>query len=720
MEKIELLSPVGNIESLKCAINNGANAVYLGLNNFNARNNIDNFNFSNLADSVKLAHLYNVKVYLTLNTLIGDDEFTEVIKYVKDALECKVDAFIVQDIGLIYCLRQNFPNIELHASTQMGLNNLEGIENLKDLNLKRVVLARETPLTEIERIKKNINLDIEYFVQGALCVSFSGNCYLCSLLANASGNRGKCKQFCRLPYKMDYENIHKNGYLLSTKDFCMIPYLKKLYESGVSSFKIEGRARRPSYVAVATGVYRKVIDNNFNFDNNDIFELKNVYNRGNYISGYFQNESIIYPKVQNHMGVEIGQIKSIKKGKKFNEITIKSKHIIQKGDVLKVFQNEKEIGVLSVVDLKAVQKDEFILTSTSVFPINSKINLIVNNELEEKYLKNKEYIDVDVKITMLADQNVIIEFICDYANVKLSSDIKPQKAKTMPITVEDCKEQFSKMGEIFKLRKIEVISNNVFLTKAQLNQLRREGIEKLKAKIIENYEDRENLSKKSQFIPQNIEIFDREEKNNDIIEIDNFSNTILVNDKIYIYKPYIFDENIVNTYQKYKDYNVFIYLPIMATKSEIEKIQEILSKCPNWGVVANNYYALSLVGKDKTIIGSNLNVYNSFAVKYYADKGYKHIILSIEKHSYIKNCGVNLYCYSKYYPQYMYFRHCPYKEHLKSLCSKCNFKDGLKYKLNNKEFVIKRQKIISCQFILKAVKSEIGQTQSNAGEIEEF
>ena len=137
-------------------------------------------------------------------------------------------------------------------------------------------------------------------------------------------------------------------------------------------------------------------------------------------------------------------------------------------------------------------------------------------------------------------------------------------------------------------------------------------------------------------------------------------------------------------------------------------------------MVANNYYALSLVGKDKTIIGSNLNVYNSFAVKYYEDKGYKHIILSIEKHSYIKNCGVNLYCYSKYYPQYMYFRHCPYKEHLKSLCSKCNFKDGLKYKLNNKDFIMKGQKIISCQFSLKAVKAEIGQTQSNAGEIEEF
>ena len=719
MKNLELLSPVGNFESLKCAINNGANAVYLGLNNFNARGNIDNFDFSSLAEGVKLAHLYNVKVYLTLNTLASDDEFDSVAQYVKKALVCRVDAFIVQDIGLIYFLRQNFPNIELHASTQMGINNLEGIENISDLSLTRVVLARETPLSEIKRIKDNTKIDIEYFVQGALCVSFSGNCYLCSLLADASGNRGKCKQFCRLPFSLNFEKTKKEGYLISTKDFCMLSFLQELALSGVTSFKIEGRARRPAYVATVTGVYRKVIDNNFKFDDNDILALKNVYNRGNYISGYFNDERVIYSKSQNHIGVEIGKILNVKTGKRFNEVTIKSSHNLQKGDLLKIFSGGKEIGVLSVVDFKKISNNEYILTSTSTFPKNSKVNLIVNSQMEEKYLNNKKYIEVDVKLYLQPNQNAKMILSSEFGQKELTSEIIPQEAKSRPISKEEITNQFAKTGENFRLRNLEVEGENIFLTKAQLNSLRREGLEKLEEEILKNYEKREKIMEKSQFLPKNIEIFDKKQDLEGIIELDDLSKTTLIEGKTYIYNPSDFDDNILEDYKRYGKYQIFLSLPIMATKNEIEKLKMILSKCSNWGVVANNYYALSLTSKDKTIIGSNMNVYNSYAVKYYQEKGYKNIILSIENHPFIRNCGVNLYCYTKFYPQYMYFRHCPYKEHLNSTCSKCTYKKGLIYKLNNRTFALKRQKILSCQFILKSTNREERVGQQNAGEIQE-
>ena len=720
MRTIELLSPVGNFDSLKCAVNNGANAVYLGLDNFNARGNIENFTFSNLAEAVEYAHLHSVKVYLTLNTLVGDDEFDDVIDYVNKALSCGVDAFIVQDIGLIYFLRQHFPFIELHGSTQMGLNNLEGVENISDLQLKRVVLARETPLSEIKRIRDNSSVEIEYFIQGALCVSFSGNCYLCSLLANASGNRGKCKQFCRLNYSLDCGSEKKEGYLLSTKDFCNLQSLKELYNSGVNSFKIEGRARRPAYVAVATNVYRRAIDNDFNYTKQDINDLKAVYNRGNYINGYFSDEKIIYPKAQNHIGVEIGKIENVKIGKRFNEITVESSHKLQKGDVLKIFNDDKEIGVVSVVDFKSLSSDRYLLTSTSSFPKNSKVNLIVDSHLEEKYMSLRKYIDYDVKLDLEVGQKVKMALSCQYANVELECDILPEDAKTKPLGEDEIRKQFSKSGENFKLRNVDLQSENVFLTVAQLNALRRFGLEKLQEQVLKNYEKRENLAKKSSFLQKNIEIFDKNKNSLDILLTEDLEKNYLSHDKMYIWSVNDFDDKIVEQYKKYSDYMVYISPPVMANKSEIDKIRDILSKCPNWGVVANNYYALSLKSADKTIIGSNLNVYNSYAVKYYAERGYKHIILSIEEHPYIKNCGVNLYCFKDYYPEYMYFRHCPFKEHLHSTCSNCTYKENLTYHLNNRDFVIKRKKIVSCQFVLKAKSVRHENIQENANAIEEI
>ena len=290
-KKFELLAPVGNKESFYTAINSGADAVYLGIGELNARGNIENFTIETIKEIIDYAHVFDVKVYITLNILFKDEEFENVKAVVKKLLNYGTDAFIVQDIGLYKFLSHHFPNAELHASTQMGIANLEGAKFLEKLGYKRVVLARETPLKEIENISKNTKIEIEYFIHGALCVSFSGNCYISSLLSGCSGNRGKCKQYCRLPYQLSYLQNgsfrRTEGYLLSTRDFCMAENLKRLAECGVVSFKVEGRAKRPAYIAQTINSYRKILDNNFNHTPEQVQNLKKVYNRGSFINGYF-------------------------------------------------------------------------------------------------------------------------------------------------------------------------------------------------------------------------------------------------------------------------------------------------------------------------------------------------------------------------------------------------------------------------------------------------
>ncbi|MBR1984602.1 MAG: U32 family peptidase, partial [Clostridia bacterium] len=246
MKEFEILSPVGDEKSFYAAINNGANAIYMGLKNFNARDKAENFNTENLRSFVKFAHLYSVKVYITVNTILTNGEIPSLVEMIRECVKSKVDAFIVQDFGVATVLKNTFPNIVLHASTQMGIHSLEGAKIAKELGFSRIVLSRETSLEDIKNIKENCDIEIEYFVHGALCVCFSGNCYLSSLSFNESGNRGRCLQPCRLPITAlnDKEEVNK-GYLLSTTDLCLIKNLKTLYDIGVCSLKIEGRLRRP-------------------------------------------------------------------------------------------------------------------------------------------------------------------------------------------------------------------------------------------------------------------------------------------------------------------------------------------------------------------------------------------------------------------------------------------------------------------------------------------
>lgn len=352
---IELLSPAGDFKCLKAAIQNGANSVYLGTDVFSARAFASNFNLDELEKAIQYAKIRGVKTHLTLNTLITDTEFESAINVAKKAYEFGIDAIIVQDLGLAMELMKLFPDLPIHGSTQMTVHNLNGALELQDLGFKRVVLARELSVNEIDYICKNTDIQIETFIHGAICISYSGQCLFSSILGGRSGNRGKCAGPCRLPFELLENNKNINsGYLLSTRDLCGLDFIPDLINAGVKSFKIEGRMKSPEYVATVTRIYRKYIDlalsgNEYIIDENDKKELLQVFNRGMSSSGHLSNEAnrnLVFKEKPNNMGLFLGKVQKYNPKKGY--ITVKLNEPIEVGDTISF---EKVDGSYTVSEL---------------------------------------------------------------------------------------------------------------------------------------------------------------------------------------------------------------------------------------------------------------------------------------------------------------------------------------------------------------------------------
>ena len=285
---MELLAPAGSMEALRAAVCNGADAVYLGADTFNARMNARNFSAADLQEAVVYCHVRGVKVHLTLNTLVLDREMPRAAELIRLAASCGVDAFIVQDLGVVSLCRQLAPDVPVHASTQMSIHSLEGVMEAAALGCSRVVLARELPAEEIAHICKRSPVEIEVFVHGALCMCYSGQCYLSSVIGRRSGNRGQCAQPCRLPY--GYGRFESTRYPLSLKDNCLAGELDELRRMGVASIKIEGRMKRPEYVAIVTRAYRTVL-NGGKLMPSDLQELETAFSRQGFTDGYFRGQT---------------------------------------------------------------------------------------------------------------------------------------------------------------------------------------------------------------------------------------------------------------------------------------------------------------------------------------------------------------------------------------------------------------------------------------------
>ena len=284
---LELLAPAGSMEALKAAVQNGANAVYLGVGSFNARQSAKNFTPQTLAEAIKYCHIRGVKVHLTMNTLVSDRETAEAAELIAHAAKSGIDAFIVQDLGVLRLCKQIAPHISVHGSTQMTVHNLHGVQLCAALGMDRVVLSRELSREEIRFICAHSPIEIEIFGHGALCMCYSGQCYLSAAIGGRSGNRGKCAQPCRLAYGYGrFENRHP----LSLKDNCLVPYLKELQEMGVASLKLEGRMKRPEYVAAVTGVYRTALDTG-NVTREMVQTLFDAFNRQGFTDGYYKGQT---------------------------------------------------------------------------------------------------------------------------------------------------------------------------------------------------------------------------------------------------------------------------------------------------------------------------------------------------------------------------------------------------------------------------------------------
>lgn len=501
MKKVELLAPAGNMDSLKAAVMAGCDAVYLGGVLFGARAFAGNFTNEEIVDAINYAHLYGVKVYVTINTIIYDSEVERFLDYVRFLHENNVDAVIIQDIGMFDLLRKKFPNLELHASTQMNIHNYDGALLAKKLGFKRVVMARETPIDVIKKIKEEIDIEIEVFIHGALCVSYSGECLLSALVGKRSGNRGTCAQICRKKYDFyddDKNKLNTNNYLLSTKDLCTLKYIDKLIEIGVDSLKIEGRMKRSPYVYLVTKTYRKVIDNYYNtgklkIDENDIIELKKMFNR-NFTKGFMLNEdnnNFTYDKRPNNIGIEVGQVISKVK----NDLKIKLTYDVSVHDGLRILDDKEDKGLVinkmfinnkSVLEAKkgdviTLKYDKYVEKNSKVLLTSSKKQL---DSISEAIKNQERFIYIDLNFTAKENENLKLTITDGLNTVTEVLDKTPMRAINKETSFDVIKKQLSKLGNtVYKARSITLnLDDNLFINIKDINEIRRRAIIKLNEK----------------------------------------------------------------------------------------------------------------------------------------------------------------------------------------------------------------------------------------------
>lgn len=490
MESIEVLSPVGDEKTFFGAINSGCDAVYMGLPKFNARMRAENITLDNLPNLISFAHLKGVKVYITMNTLLNDNELIEAVKLVGVCLNAGVDAFIVQDIGLINVLKETYPSIVLHGSTQMGVHNVMGAMVAKSLGLSRVVLSRECTLRDIRAIHDAVDIELEVFVQGANCICFSGNCYLSSIKCGASGNRGECKQLCRLPYTLTDGNKNITGYTLSPRDNCMLERIEDLIDAGVKSIKIEGRLRQIGYIKVATASYREVVDRIISGKEIDykpyIDRLSRVFSRGEYVSGYNLGNNIIDPINNNHLGIKIGTVQSVSRFKDLYKIAIKSNTPINSGDGLKFKCKNNDIVSIGVGNIEYNDKTLIVFAKNKV-DIGGLVYLSKDTTLENSVPNLSKMRPLRIKAKFNAGEQVRVSFASGNVCVDYKGDICAS-AINKPITEQNIVEQLSKVDkEIFDNPTFEIVTNNAFVPLSQLNEIRRELIVQLQEKLLEEY-----------------------------------------------------------------------------------------------------------------------------------------------------------------------------------------------------------------------------------------
>lgn len=629
---IDLLSPVGDFESLKAAVQNGADSVYFGANLFSARAFAHNFDLEELEKAILYAKLRGVKTNLTLNTLIKDSEFEDAINLASKAYEFGIDAIIVQDLGLAKKLIKMFPDLPIHGSTQMTVHNLNGALELQELGFKRVVLSRELSANEIEYITKNSDIEIECFAHGALCISYSGQCLFSSMLGGRSGNRGKCAGPCRLPYEL-LENDKKidSGYLLSTRDLCSLDFIPFFIKAGVTCLKIEGRMKSSEYVATVTRIYRKYIDlalsdKDYVVEKQDRKELMQVFNRGMSSTGHLdnlENKHLVFKDKPNNMGLFLGTVSKFNKSKGY--ITLQLKEKISVGDTISL---QNETGSYTVSELMVNNKN---ITETKVGQLvtigrmkgnisaGDKIYKMSSKELstraKESYKKENRKIPLNCEVTIKKSKpiSIAITSACnclEYKNLSItcSLDVIPEEAKNKPLNIDTVVSQVAKTASTpYEFKNIKVnLDDNAFLPKlSTLNELRRTALEN-----VESFA----TSKIHRNLPEKIATSLEEQKNAELLNEMRAFKTASTKPNNYKITVLLNLLNLDFDYSKLKDIDD-VYIPLKYfTNRKYDNILKIISQKFDTYV----YMPTIVKGNYKNLLYANIEM----AIQKYQIKGF--------------------------------------------------------------------------------------------------
>lgn len=483
----ELLAPAGNMEALKAAISNGCDAIYLGMQKFGARAYSCNFDVESLKDAVNYAHLRNVKIYVTMNTIVFENEVEEMKQQINELNEIGVDGIIVQDLAAFDYIVENFIDMEAHCSTQMGIDDLEGTLLFKELGAKRVVLSREVEIEKVKEIRKIAEIPLEIFVHGALCVSYSGNCLMSGLIGYRSGNRGRCVGSCRKEYELIDMKTDKSlgkNYILSTKDLNTIDHIEEL--RGIDSLKIEGRMKEPAYVANVVSKYRKALDKKITEE--DKANLSKTFHR-TFTKGYLfheDNKDITNIARPNNVGYEIGRINNVVKG--MYEITLT--RTLKQNDIIRISHKNEDV-ILNVVKLYD-KSGNLINKAEDVCYIKIKEKLSSGDlvyimkdyayykELEASLENEFRRFPLAFKVYAYPDSKLVVDAEGLGVNYLYESEEILGEAINNPTTKEQVLKQLSKLNDtIFELGNFEFEECNAFIPVKMLNAARREIVQSL-------------------------------------------------------------------------------------------------------------------------------------------------------------------------------------------------------------------------------------------------
>ncbi len=627
----EILAPAGDEAAFCAALGAGADAVYVGLKDFSARRAAANFTDEAFARCVRLAHMLGAKVYVALNTLVKDAELSRFFESARTAWNAGADALILQDVFLGKKLKQAYPQMVLHLSTQAGVCNEYGARLAKRMGFSRVILARETPFEDVERVARI--LETEVFVQGALCTCFSGQCYFSSLVGGNSGNRGLCKQPCRKRYGVDRAGFEGVAYRLSLSDLCMGEEVKKLKDAGVLSFKIEGRMRSAAYVGAAVSYYRDLLSNAAGETlEKDLSALRRTYNRGGYTKGYLfgQDKNLLSPRVQGHMGERIGRVERISKND--NSAFVRSAYFPAKGDGFKILRAGEEVGGCEYRAERAAEKGGFYLHRIPDLRIGDEVYLTLDNALSARLCAARRGVPLALSLEARGGKPLCVTVRGRFGEQTFFSDFVAAAAQKAPFSREELIACFCKTDAFpyeIRIEKADA-EGDLFFVRSQLNAFRREVFARVADLLAP---PRASLAPVS--VVENTE--KHCDKGHEIAVIDrDFSSPVYRTAKVdhAIFKPkdYRNEREIEDFFNKseYYAWHKWLYLPAFMTGADIEAVLPYLDRFD--GVYAEGVFSLELCRERGVPLfaGTGFNLFNSLSVAEARGEGARHVALSKE------------------------------------------------------------------------------------------